>query len=173
MPDVVKKAEETVTKPISWAKSNPWAMAFLIVVVVILAMRFSGKMQTFLATKAAGGSKVWRTVAKIAGVAVATVVMCMAGQALGFDVGHQAILDGGIAALASAVAFPASDFCALKDEQDNFTSLITPGTAPKERVFTFKAERETYAGFPIKATDLVFALKMGLVQSGESASLIP
>lgn len=164
--EVVKTAEKAVTEPISWAKKNPWAFAFLIIVAGFIFMRMSGKIAVYLQNKTATGSKFWIRVAKLAGVTAAVAIGLYSLDALALDQLWKAIP-------MMAVAFPAADFVALKDESGNFTSKLTPDGTQQERKFNFLAPRETYAGFPVRVKSVNFALKARLTQAASTAETIP
>jgi hypothetical protein len=68
----------------------------------------------------------------------------------------------GLLAMASAFGFPQPDYCALKDENGNYTSLLTPTDGIVERKFILSAARETVNGFPLKVTDIDWAARIAI-----------
>jgi hypothetical protein len=165
--DIAKTAEGAVTEPVSWAKQNPWAFAFLVVVIVVLALHFSARMHTFIVAKAAGGSKLWNSIGKLTGSVAATgataaailgvLWLANAGNVHSLHDLVTLLMAGGLSL--AAVAFPTTDYCALKDETGLYNSPILVGSSSVEKQFYLRAEQErSKQGFPIKLTDICFAV---------------
>ncbi len=165
--ELTTQVADTIKKPVSWAKSNPWAFGLLIVVAGFLFVRMSGKIQAFLATKAAGGSKVWKTIAKAAGVAAVLAVGFFAVRAFA----HGNLLEA--IPLMAVTAFPLSDSVAMKDLDGNIVSTLTAGTGLKSKDFKLNAPREVYGGFPLRIRSVNFALTAQVTQAASTAELIP
>lgn len=160
-PEIVKTVEKAVTTPVSWAKQNPWAFAFLLLVAGFVFLRFSARIQAYLTTKSAAGGAFWPRVARLAGVAAALAIGFFAAKAFASG-------DLMTALPLMAVAFPTADFVALKAEDGNFISKLTPNAAEQERAFNFVAPREMYAGFPLRVKSVNFALKGTLTNTGSA-----
>lgn len=178
---VVSTAEHAVTQPLSWARQNPWAFAFLVLVLVLVVLHFSARMHAFIQGKASGGSKIWgsvgrftgslASVASTAGVATAAILgvlwLANGGHLSSLHDLFTLLLSGGLTI--ATMAFPTTDFCALKDETGNYTSPLTAGSNSVERQFYLRAERETYKNFPLKVTDIEFAITASLTQGEDPA----
>jgi hypothetical protein len=178
---IVAGAEKTVSTPMSWAKENPYAFAFLVLVVMLVVLHFSAGLHTWIQGRAAGGSKFWGSVGRLTGSIAPTVATTAAtvGTTAAVVLGilwlahggqihslHDAVtmlLSGGLTL--AAVAFPTTDFCALKDETGLYNSPINVGASSVERQFYLRAETEQFKGFPIKATDLQFAVTATVTQA--------
>lgn len=176
--DVVNTAERAVTVPVSWAKANPWAFIFLVTLVGLLALHFSARMHGFVAKKAGAGSKLWTTIGKFTGSVAGTgavaasilAVLWLANMGSVHSL-HDVVtmlLAGGLSL--AAVAFPTTDYCALKDETGLYNSAMLVGSSSVERQFYLRAEQErSKQGFPIKLTDICFAVSARVDQAMDPA----
>jgi hypothetical protein len=185
---VVATAERTVTQPISWARQNPWAFAFLVAVIVLVAMHFSAGFHAMVQRRAAGGSKFWGGLGKLTGSLTTTAASTAAtigttaaailgilwlansGQVHSIHDFVTILVAGGLSL--AAVAFPTTDYCALKDETGLYDSpiLVSPSSST-ERQFYLRAEQERFKGYPIKLTDICFAVTAKVQQDMDGASI--
>jgi hypothetical protein len=165
--DTASQVTAEIKKPIGWAKNNPWAFALLVIVIGFVFLRMSAKIQAYLATKAATGSGVWKRVAKLAGVAAVLAVGFFSLRAMA----HGNLLDA--LPMLAMTAFPLSDYIALKDDNGNLVSQLVPGAGLVSRDFKFQAPREVYAGFPLRARSINFALTAAVTQASSVADEIP
>lgn len=169
---VISETKKTVTKPMEWLRKNPLAFAFLVLVLLLVFLRFGSKVSEFIYVKASTGSRFWGTVARIAGISVGAVILTvLAGLATGGDQSISELIQQ--LPVMMAVAFPMCDTFALRDEAGNSESLLTPGTADKERRFNFLAARETFNNFPLMIDAIQGSIKFTLVQAASTASEIP
>lgn len=179
MSDVLGTAEKAVKQPVSWAKQNPWAFAFLLLVVVLVVLHFSAGLHAWIQARSAAGSKFWGTVGRVTG-SVTTTVGVTALTILGIlwlqhggelHSAHDVVkllMAGGLTL--AGVAFPQTDYCALKDETGNYNSPIIAGPSSVERQFYLRAETEQFKGYPIKLTDVQFAVTGELTQAMDSGA---
>ena len=181
---VAATAERALTQPVSWAKSNPWAFAFLVLVVGLLALHFSAAIHASIQRRAAAGSKFWGGLGKLTGsittsttATIGTTAAAILGILWLANAGHVhslhdcvTLLMAGSLSLA-AVAFPTTDYCALKDETGLYNSpILVSATSSTERQFYLRAEQERFKGYPIKATDICFAVTANVQQMMDPAT---
>ena len=165
MADPVTQITSAATAPLSFAKRNPIGFAVVLTLGVLILLHFSGAINRWLAAKAvAAPTGAWAKLGKWTGAVAASVCLfLLVRDAVTVAHVHGLLTMGtGILAMASAFAFPQPDYCALKDENGNYASTITPGTGIVERKFILSAARETTNGFPLKVTDIDFAARIGI-----------
>jgi len=175
MADAVTQIENAATAPLGFARKNPIGFALLLLVGVLVLLHFSGAINRWIAGRAAGGSGVWVKVGRWTGAVAAVVCMglLLRDAASAYHAHGLLTMGTGLLSLASAFAFPQPDFVALKDENGNYLSSLTPGIGIAERKFILSAPRETINGFPLKVTDVEFRATMVLDNSdADSGSTI-
>jgi hypothetical protein len=165
MPDVVNQIESAATAPLSFAKRNPIGFAVVMILGVLVLLHFSGAINRWIAGRAATKpAGMWGKLGRWTGAVAAGVCMfLLVKDAVAAVHAHGLLTMGtGLLAMASAFGFPQPDYCALKDEQGNYTSLLTPGDQIVERKFILSAARETVNGFPLKITDIDWAARISI-----------
>jgi hypothetical protein len=172
MTDVSTQVSNAATAPISFAKRNPIGFALLMVVGVLVLLHFSGAINRWIAGRAASApSGVWVKVGRWTGAVAAVVCMglLLRDAASAYHAHGLLTMGTGLLSMASMFAFPAPDFVALKDENGNYTSTLTPGAGILERKFLLSAPRETLNGFPLKVTDLDISATFSMDNSAASS----
>ena len=166
MADAVAQIENAATAPLSFAKRNPIGFAVVLVLGILVLLHFSGAINRWIAGRAANKpTGAWAKLGRWTGAVAAGVCLFLLVRDAVVAVHVHGLLTmaTGLVSLASAFAFPQPDYVALKDEQGNYTSLITPDASLiKERKFMLSAARETVNGFPFKVTDVDFTARVAL-----------
>jgi hypothetical protein len=177
MSDPVDAAQKTIVAPINFAKRNPIGFAVLLLLGILVLLHFSGRMNKWILARAAASKPgadgkqngPWVKIGRWTGAIAPLTIMVLSFVSLIHDAmaGTQSLttIGAGLLSMASAFAFPAPDYVALKDENGNYSSLLTPGSGIVERKFNFRADRETINGFPLKVTDIDFEIQVTMDNS--------
>lgn len=168
MSDPVAQIQQAATAPISFAKKNPIGFAVVMILAIAVLLHFSGAINRWIAGRAqAAPSGTWAKVGRWTGAVVGILaLLSFARDAVAGVDAHSVLgIGAGLVSMASAFAFPQPDYVALKDENGNYLSTLTPGTVIAERKFMLSAPREVVNGFPLKVTDVDFTARVTLDNS--------